>query len=77
MCTDITDSFECVQVYAAGQQSLKEKYESDLKKEIKKLQRLRDQLKNWLSGNDVKDKAPLTEARKARLNSFALRKEVL
>lgn len=51
-------------VYAAEQQSLKEKYESDLKKEIKKLQRLRDQIKTWISNSDVKDKAPLTEARK-------------
>jgi len=51
-------------VYAAEQQSLKEKYESDLKKEIKKLQRLRDQIKTWLGSSDVKDKAPLTEARK-------------
>ena len=51
-------------VYAAAQQSLKEKYESDLKKEIKKLQRLRDQIKSWLGNPDVKDKAPLIEARK-------------
>ena len=51
-------------VYAAEQQSLKDKYESDLKKEIKKLQRLRDQIKTWLGSSDVKDKAPLTEARK-------------
>lgn len=33
----------------------KEKYEQDLKKEIKKLQRLRDQIKTWLSSNDIKD----------------------
>ena len=51
-------------VYSAGQQSLKEKYEGDLKKEIKKLQRLRDQIKTWLGGNEIKDKGPLTEARK-------------
>lgn len=51
-------------MYAAGQQSLKEKYEGDLKKEIKKLQRLRDQVKNWLGSGEVKDKAQLTEARK-------------
>ena len=37
---EITDK-----VYNASQQSLKEKYEGDLKKEIKKLQRLRDQIK--------------------------------
>ena len=58
-----------IQVYAAGQQSLKEKYEGDLKKEIKKLQRLRDQVKNWLGNNEVKDKAQLTEARKVTHSS--------
>lgn len=51
-------------VYAAGQQSLKEKYEGDLKKEIKKLQRLRDQIKTWIGSSDIKDKTQLTEARK-------------
>ena len=35
-------------VYAATQQNQKEKYEMDLKKEIKKLQRLRDQIKTWI-----------------------------
>ncbi|KAI8638997.1 Not1 N-terminal domain, CCR4-Not complex component-domain-containing protein [Parasitella parasitica] len=42
----------------------KEKYEQDLKKEIKKLQRLRDQIKTWLSSNDIKDKSALMENRK-------------
>ncbi|KAF9992860.1 general negative regulator of transcription subunit 5, partial [Entomortierella chlamydospora] len=42
----------------------KEKYESDLKKEIKKLQRLRDQIKTWISSNDIKDKRALTDNRK-------------
>ena len=51
-------------VYSAEQQNQKEKYEMDLKKEIKKLQRLRDQIKSWISGSDVKDKDPLLDARK-------------
>jgi CCR4-NOT transcription complex subunit 3 len=51
-------------VYSADSQTLKEKYESDLKKEIKKLQRLRDQIKSWISSNDIKDKTQLIEARK-------------
>jgi len=51
-------------VYSAEQQSLKEKYEADLKKEIKKLQRLRDQIKSWLSSTEIKDKTQLTEVRK-------------
>ncbi|ODQ78745.1 hypothetical protein BABINDRAFT_23510, partial [Babjeviella inositovora NRRL Y-12698] len=42
----------------------REKLESDLKREIKKLQRFRDQIKTWLSGNEVKDKKPLIEHRK-------------
>lgn len=35
-----------------------------MKKEIKKLQRLRDQIKTWISSNDIKDKSQLTEARR-------------
>lgn len=51
-------------VYSAPSPQQKEKYESDLKKEIKKLQRYRDQIKQWASSSDVKDKAPLLTARK-------------
>jgi CCR4-NOT transcription complex subunit 3 len=43
---------------------LKEKYESDLKKEIKKLQRFRDQIKTWIASNEIKDKTQLIEQRK-------------
>lgn len=58
-------------VYAASGQNLKEKYEGDLKKEIKKLQRLRDQIKTWLGSAEVKDKSALTEVR-ARGHSLFL-----
>jgi len=51
-------------VYSAEQQNQKEKYEEGLKKEIKKLQRLRDQIKTWIGSSDVKDKEPLLEARR-------------
>eukprot|EP00429_Kryptoperidinium_foliaceum_P049245 CAMPEP_0176114448 /NCGR_PEP_ID=MMETSP0120_2-20121206/57474_1 /TAXON_ID=160619 /ORGANISM="Kryptoperidinium foliaceum, Strain CCMP 1326" /LENGTH=632 /DNA_ID=CAMNT_0017448681 /DNA_START=168 /DNA_END=2066 /DNA_ORIENTATION=+ len=51
-------------VYSAEQQNQKEKYEGDLKKEIKKLQRLRDQIKTWIGSSDVKDKEPLLDARR-------------
>jgi CCR4-NOT transcription complex subunit 3 len=51
-------------VYTAEQQNQKEKYEMDLKKEIKKLQRLRDQIKTWIGSTEVKDKDALLEARK-------------
>lgn len=42
----------------------KEKLEDNLKREIKKLQRLRDQIKTWAASNDIKDKAPLLEQRR-------------
>ncbi|OWZ22967.1 Subunit of the CCR4NOT complex [Phytophthora megakarya] len=51
-------------VYAATAQNQKEKHEADLKKEIKKLQRFRDQIKTWIGNSDVKDKRPLVETRK-------------
>ena len=44
--------------------SQKEKLEDNLKREIKKLQRLRDQIKTWAAGNEIKDKKPLLEQRK-------------
>lgn len=42
----------------------KEKLEDNLKREIKKLQRLRDQIKTWAASNDIKDKGPLMDQRK-------------
>lgn len=51
-------------VYSAEQQNQKEKYEVELKKEIKKLQRLRDQIKTWIGGTEVKDKDALLDARR-------------
>ena len=48
----------------ATNQSQKEKLEGELKKEIKKLQRYRDQIKTWHSSNEVKDKKALQESRK-------------
>ncbi|KAL4412000.1 Not1 domain-containing protein [Colletotrichum abscissum] len=44
--------------------SQKEKLEDNLKREIKKLQRLRDQIKTWAASNDIKDKSPLLEHRR-------------
>ena len=44
--------------------SFQEKYEEDLKKEIKKLQRLRDQIKTWLASGEIKDKSTLMDNRK-------------
>lgn len=44
--------------------SQKEKLEDALKKEIKKLQRSRDQIKTWATMSEIKDKKPLLEQRK-------------
>eukprot|EP00924_Labyrinthula_sp_SR-Ha-C_P000776 augustus_masked-scaffold_7-processed-gene-3.6-mRNA-1 protein AED:0.03 eAED:0.03 QI:0/-1/0/1/-1/1/1/0/494 len=46
-------------VYSSLTQTQKEKYEGDLKKEIKKLQRLRETLKVWMTGNEFKDKTDI------------------
>ncbi|KAJ2724388.1 general negative regulator of transcription subunit 5 [Coemansia sp. Benny D115] len=51
-------------VLNASNASQKDKYETDLKKEIKKLQRLRDQIKTWIQSNDIKDKQDLVHHRK-------------
>ena len=45
-------------------QTQKEKLETDLKTQIKKLQRLRDQIKTWAASNDIKDKSQLQDNRK-------------
>ena len=42
----------------------KEKLEDNLKREIKKLQRLRDQIKTWAAMSEIKDKKPLLDHRK-------------
>ncbi|KAF9506591.1 hypothetical protein BS47DRAFT_1399369 [Hydnum rufescens UP504] len=44
---------------ASTNQTQKEKLEVDLKTQIKKLQRLRDQIKTWVSSNEIKDKSQL------------------
>jgi len=56
--------FQFLQVHNANNTNQKEKYEADLKKEIKKLQRLRDQIKSWLTSAEIKDKSQLLENRK-------------
>ena len=43
----------------------KEKVEVELKKEIKKLQRLRDQIKTWQQLSELKDKQSINEARRS------------
>ncbi|KAJ2510965.1 general negative regulator of transcription subunit 5 [Coemansia sp. RSA 2049] len=59
---DFEDCYD--KVLNASNASQKEKYETDLKKEIKKLQRLRDQIKTWIQSNEIKDKQDLLHHRK-------------
>ncbi|XP_039269228.2 CCR4-NOT transcription complex subunit 3-like [Styela clava] len=60
------DTFEDIwqKLHNAANTNQKDKYESDLKKEIKKLQRLRDQIKTWAASNEIKDKKNLLDNRK-------------
>ncbi|ORX80222.1 hypothetical protein K493DRAFT_362317 [Basidiobolus meristosporus CBS 931.73] len=51
-------------IQSSNNSNQKEKLEQDLKKEIKKLQRQRDQIKSWISSNEIKDKRVLIENRK-------------
>ncbi|RAL51962.1 hypothetical protein DM860_010680 [Cuscuta australis] len=52
------DLFDSIwkKVYDTDNANQKEKFEADLKKEIKKLQRYRDQIKTWLQSSEIKDK---------------------
>lgn len=49
---------------ASTNQTQKEKLETDLKTQIKKLQRLRDQIKTWVASNEIKDKSQLLDNRR-------------
>jgi len=66
------DTFETIfeKIQSSSNVAQKEKYELELKKEIKKLQRYRDQIKSWLSLNEIKDKRALTENRKLIKNIY-------
>ena len=59
-------TFESIheKIQVTTNQSQKEKLEDSLKKEIKKLQRSRDQIKTWAATSDIKDKKPLLDHRK-------------
>jgi alpha-glucuronidase len=60
------ENFEDIwkKLYGTDNANQKEKFEADLKREIKKLQRLRDQIKTWVAAGDIKDKKPLLEQRR-------------
>lgn len=52
-------------IKVANNTTQRDRLEENLKREIKKLQRFRDQIKTWAAGNEVKDKTPLLEQRRA------------
>ncbi|EFR02727.1 CCR4-NOT transcription complex subunit 3 [Nannizzia gypsea CBS 118893] len=60
-------SFEGIydKIRSSSNAAQRDKLEDNLKREIKKLQRFRDQIKTWAAGNEVKDKSPLLEQRRA------------
>lgn len=51
-------------LHNASNTTQKDKLENDLKTQIKKLQRMRDQIKTWSSNSDIKDKSALVDNRK-------------
>lgn len=55
---------DATQVYDPDSVNQREKNEDLLKKEIKKLQRYRDQIKTWAASSEIKDKKALLDARK-------------
>eukprot|EP00963_Diacronema_lutheri_P013430 scaffold2636_cov340-Pavlova_lutheri.AAC.92 len=57
----------------ASEPDKRDKVEAELKKDLKKLQRYRDQIRGWISSTDVKDNTQLVAARKlieSKMESF-------
>ncbi|KAL9323888.1 hypothetical protein ACSQ67_008745 [Phaseolus vulgaris] len=59
-------------VYDTENANQKEKFEADLKKEIKKLQRYRDQIKTWIQSSEIKDKKVSASYEQALVDSRKL-----
>lgn len=75
------DEFETIhdkfQITDPSNSSYREKLEGDLKREIKKLQKQREQIKTWLSKEDVKDRSSiLLENRKLIENDMEIFKSI-
>ncbi len=60
------------QVHDTDNANQKEKFETDLKKEIKKLQRLRDNLKNWCAPSSISQAASATHEQRHAVLGNAL-----
>ena len=63
-------------VQEAPNQSQKEKHENELKKEIKKLQRFREQIKIWQTSSEIKNKTALAAPREQIENRMKLFKDL-
>uniref|UniRef100_A0A0C9S7D0 TSA: Wollemia nobilis Ref_Wollemi_Transcript_13819_1688 transcribed RNA sequence n=1 Tax=Wollemia nobilis TaxID=56998 RepID=A0A0C9S7D0_9CONI len=68
------DVFDSIwnKVYDTENANQKEKFEADLKKEIKKLQRYRDQIKTWIQSSEIKDKKVSASYEQALLDARKL-----
>ncbi|KAL3533385.1 hypothetical protein ACH5RR_006906, partial [Cinchona calisaya] len=68
------DVFDSIwnKVYDTENVNQKEKFEADLKKEIKKLQRYRDQIKTWIQSSEIKDKKVSASYEQALMDSRKL-----
>ncbi|CAK5265990.1 unnamed protein product [Mycena citricolor] len=79
---ELVESFDNTydKLQASNNAAQKEKLEGSLKNQIKKLQRLRDQIRTWAASNEIKDKDRLLEQRRlieAQMEKFkACEKEV-
>ncbi|KAH7105597.1 Not1 N-terminal domain, CCR4-Not complex component-domain-containing protein [Auriculariales sp. MPI-PUGE-AT-0066] len=64
--TEGVELFESIyeKMQSTANPTQKDKLETDLKTQIKKLQRMRDQIKSWIQSNDIKDKSQLIDYRK-------------
>eukprot|EP01063_Lacrimia_lanifica_P005193 TRINITY_DN12998_c1_g2_i1.p1 TRINITY_DN12998_c1_g2~~TRINITY_DN12998_c1_g2_i1.p1 ORF type:complete len:630 (+),score=276.27 TRINITY_DN12998_c1_g2_i1:87-1892(+) len=51
-------------LHSSSAANQKDKFQGELKTEIKKLQRMRDQIKTWQANSDVRDKRAIDEARR-------------
>ncbi|ORZ41354.1 Not1 N-terminal domain, CCR4-Not complex component-domain-containing protein, partial [Catenaria anguillulae PL171] len=60
------DEFKAMveKLHQAATPAQREKIEAELKRDIKKLQRMRDQIKTWIGSSEIKDKRALLENRR-------------
>lgn len=59
------------QFHASDNQGNKDKLEGEMKTQLKKLQKMREQVRTWAGRSDVRLKAPLQEAREVCVEMLA------